>query len=280
MKLSTTFFPKNVAHASIGLCPAHHLGRGVRPQKVAKHSVLWHLARSLDGLDLLHVPELGRAAAVDAEDLVSHDGGKGKAVEDLNEGFEHLGAVLLLDLVVKPIDAGDGGALVVPAYHEELRGVLELVAEQEDEDLEAARTPVDVVPEEEVVALGRVPVVLKDAKEVLVLPVDVANDSEGRAEPEKGRPLEEARRARGGLHLRLVVEKPLDDAVQVRLALALGLLRDVVTRVGRRRLELLSLDVRHRLLPSPAASLFPLLSRARASESSVTEPPPWATRWR
>ena len=59
---------------------------------------------------------------MDAEDLVSHDGGKGKAVEDLNEGFEHLGAVLLLDLVVKPIDAGDGGALVVPAAREERGG--------------------------------------------------------------------------------------------------------------------------------------------------------------
>ena len=58
---------------------------------------------------------------MDAEDLVAHDGGKGKAVEDLNEGFEHLGAVLLLDLVVKPVDAGDGGALVVPAARERER---------------------------------------------------------------------------------------------------------------------------------------------------------------
>mmetsp|Transcript_3976 Transcript_3976/g.11967 ORF Transcript_3976/g.11967 Transcript_3976/m.11967 type:complete len:203 (-) Transcript_3976:510-1118(-) len=121
---------EDVAHPPVRLRPRHHVVRGVRPEKVAQHAVFRDLAGPLDVLDLLHAPHLGRQAPVDAEDLLAHDGSERKAVEHLDEGLPELGPVLLLDLVVEPIDAADRGALVVSPNHEELRGVLQLEAQQ------------------------------------------------------------------------------------------------------------------------------------------------------
>jgi hypothetical protein len=65
---------------------------------------------------------------------------------------------------------------VVAAQQEEVLGVLDLVAEEQQDRLEALLAAVDVVAEEEVVGRGREAAHLKEPDQVRILPVDVADD--------------------------------------------------------------------------------------------------------
>jgi hypothetical protein len=57
----------------------------------------------------------------------------------------------MLTLIVEAVDAVDGRALVVAPQEEEVAGVFHLVGHEEADGLEGELTPVDVVPQEEVV---------------------------------------------------------------------------------------------------------------------------------
>ena len=63
---------------------------------------------------------------------------------------------------------------MVATEKEEVLGILDLVGEEETDGLQALLASVDVVAEKEVVGLGREEPVLKQTKEVSVLPVNVA----------------------------------------------------------------------------------------------------------
>ena len=76
---------------------------------------------------------------------------------------------------------------MVPSEQEEVFGVLDLVAQEEEDRLEGLLPAVDIVAEEEVVGRGGESAHLKEADEVRVLAVDVADDLDGRAEFDEGR---------------------------------------------------------------------------------------------
>ena len=63
--------------------------------------------------------------------------------------------------------------MVAPEEEEVLR-VLDLVGQQQADGLQRLLPPVHVVPQEQVVGLGREPAVLEQAQQVRVLTVDVA----------------------------------------------------------------------------------------------------------
>lgn len=65
-----------------------------------------------------------------------------------------------------PVDAVDGGALVVPSQHEKILRVLDLVGEEEADALQALRPTIDVVAQKEVVGLRRESSVFKQAQKV------------------------------------------------------------------------------------------------------------------
>jgi len=121
-------------------------------------------------------------AAVAAEDLLVDDGRHGQAVEAVREGLPHLDVVPPLALVVEAVDAVDGRALVVAPQDEEVLRVLDLEREQQADRLERLLAAVHVVAEEQVVGLGREAPVLEEPQQVVVLPVDVAADLDGRLE--------------------------------------------------------------------------------------------------
>ena len=80
-----------------------------------------------------------------AEDLLLDDGGERKTVEDVHERLPDLDGVAPLALVVEAVDSANRRALVVAAEHEEVLGELDLVAEEEEGDLERVLSAVDVV---------------------------------------------------------------------------------------------------------------------------------------
>jgi len=111
-----------------------------------------------------------------AKDLFVDDSGEGEEVEDLLEALPNLNVEPPLALVVEAVDAVDRGALVVAAQQEEVFRVLDLVREQQAHALQPVLPAVHVVAEKEVVCLRREAAVLKEAQQVVVLPVDVAHD--------------------------------------------------------------------------------------------------------
>ena len=73
----------------------------------------------------------------------------------------------------------DVRALVVPPQQEEVLGVLDLVAQEEKDGLEALLSSVHVVAQEEVVGCRREPAHFEQSDKVRVLPVDVADNLDG-----------------------------------------------------------------------------------------------------
>lgn len=142
---------ESIGNASVVLPPAPDLPVGIRPQEVAQQSLIRHVDRPLDLPYLIHALQLGREAAVHAEDLVVDDGGHRQAVEAVGEELPQPDAEPALALVVEAVDAVDGGTFVVASEEEEVVGVLDLVCQQEADGLDALLPSVDVVAEEEVV---------------------------------------------------------------------------------------------------------------------------------
>jgi len=68
---------------------------------------------------------------------------------------------LPLTLIVKSVDTINAGTLVVATQHEEVLGVFDLVREQQTYCLKRLFAPVNVVTQEQVVALWRKATVLK-----------------------------------------------------------------------------------------------------------------------
>jgi hypothetical protein len=85
---------------------------------------------------------------------------------------------------------------VVASEEEKVFGVLDLVAQEEEDRLEGLLASVDVVPEEEVVGTRREPAHLEQADQVAVLAVDVADNLDRRRKFDQGR-LREKDFARG-----------------------------------------------------------------------------------
>ena len=88
--------------------------------------------------------------------------------------------------VVEAVDAVDRRALVVAAQHEEVLRVAHLVAQQQDDHLDALLPSIDVIAEEKVVGLRRVPAKLEEAQQVGVLPGDAAGHVRAQAQRRSG----------------------------------------------------------------------------------------------
>lgn len=88
-----------------------------------------HISRAHDAADLLHRIQVGTETTMHGEDLLIDDGGNGQTVEAVGEGLPQLDVVPTLTLVVKAINAIDGGALVVAAQNEEVLWILDLVGQ-------------------------------------------------------------------------------------------------------------------------------------------------------
>ena len=80
----------------------------------------------------------------------------------------------MLTLVVEPVNAIDGGAFMIAAQNEKVLRVPDLVAQEQDDHLDALLPAVDVIAEEQVVRLRGVAAKLEQTQQVGVLPADMA----------------------------------------------------------------------------------------------------------
>jgi len=113
---------------------------------------------------------------VHGEDLLVDDSRDGQAVEAVRECLPQLDVVSPLALIVEAVNTVDGRTLVVAAENEEVLGILDLVREEQADCLKTLLAAVHVIAEEEVVGFWWEPAVLEEAKEIVILPVDVAAD--------------------------------------------------------------------------------------------------------
>lgn len=96
-----------------------------------------------------------------------------------------------LTLIVKAVDSVDASAFVVTAENEEVFRVLDLIGEQETDCLEGLFPPIDVISQEEVIGLRWEAAILKQTKKVIVLPMDIAANLDGRFEFKQDRLVDE-----------------------------------------------------------------------------------------
>ncbi len=92
-------------------------GGGCRKEGWETHVGWTHYAT-----DLLHGVQIRAQATVHGEDLLIDDGRNWQAVEAVRKCFPQLDIVAALALVVKPVDAVDGGAFVIAPQDEEIFG--------------------------------------------------------------------------------------------------------------------------------------------------------------
>mmetsp|Transcript_62791 Transcript_62791/g.204939 ORF Transcript_62791/g.204939 Transcript_62791/m.204939 type:complete len:322 (-) Transcript_62791:98-1063(-) len=167
-------------HTAVILGPTCDVLVRVRPKQIADEARVRHVRGAHQATDLVHVRDLRGQAAVHAHDLLVDEAADWQAIEDVAELLPELDVVAALALVVEAVDSGDRRALVVAAEQEKVLGVLRLVAEHEGDGFQGLFAPVDVIAQEDIVALRREAAVLEDAQEVVVLPVHIAADLDGR----------------------------------------------------------------------------------------------------
>ena len=183
--------PERVTNAAVVLTPALQVLFRIRPQKVAEQADLGDVCGPHNTADLVHALEVRAQPAVHGQDLLVNDGGDRQAVEAVRECAPELDVVSALALVVEPVDAVHAGTLVVAAQNKEVLRVLDFVREQKADRLQTLLAAVDIVAEKQVVRLRGEATVLKKAQQVVVLPVDVAADLDGRLELEQNGLLDE-----------------------------------------------------------------------------------------
>ena len=118
---------------------------------------------------------------MDAKDLVVNYCRDGEVVEYLGEGAPDVERAVLADaLIVEAVDLRDEAGLVVAPEEGDPVLVADLEGEQHEEGFDAVPAAVDVVPEEDVVGVGRVAADLEQLQQVVELPVDVPADGHRR----------------------------------------------------------------------------------------------------
>ncbi len=88
----------------------------VAPHKVTESPLMRDFLRTCDDADLIDSPDLGRQAAVDAEDGAVDNGGENKEIEDLTTCFPYRSiAILVLALLVETVNLRNLTRLVISA---------------------------------------------------------------------------------------------------------------------------------------------------------------------
>jgi hypothetical protein len=135
-----------------------------------------HISGAHDAANLLHGVQVRTETSVHGKDLLIDDGRNGQAIEAIGECLPKLDVVSSLALVIKSVDAVDGGAFMVSSKNEEVFWVLDLVGQEQADSLEWLLASIYVVAQKEVIGFGRESTVFEKAKEIVVLAVNVTTD--------------------------------------------------------------------------------------------------------
>ena len=107
---------EDVAHASVIQSPTRRqLVLRIGPENVAQKAIVGNDAGTLDLLDLGQRSEVWRQSTMHADDAIIDQGGDGKVLEALREGFPETNVVATLALVVETVNFVDVVGFVVPS---------------------------------------------------------------------------------------------------------------------------------------------------------------------
>lgn len=133
-----------------GLLPRVSVIHRVRPEQVAQEALKRWLNEPVDVVDVRLGVELWRNATVHAKVVPVDIGSDGHGFEALDEKLVDLLIVeLLKDFRPESEMLRHRARLVVAAEHDDLAGIVELEAEEEDADFKRENTAIDVVAKEE-----------------------------------------------------------------------------------------------------------------------------------
>ena len=119
-KLLELFSAEDIAASSLVLLPVSDVIVGVVPQKVGYDSLVGDIGWLGKTFHLLEAMHVFRNASVHAHDLLIDQGHQGHVVEAVHKLLEERYFVPSLDLVEKPVNPGDGLALVVASQNDDL----------------------------------------------------------------------------------------------------------------------------------------------------------------
>ena len=108
-----------------------------------------------------------------AENFLVNHGRNREAIEHIAEYAPKSDRESTLALIIEAIDSVDLGTLVVTSKQEEVLRVLDFVAKKETDCFNGLLSTIDVVSQEEVIGLRGEATILKDAKQVVVLSMDI-----------------------------------------------------------------------------------------------------------
>mmetsp|Transcript_53453 Transcript_53453/g.127485 ORF Transcript_53453/g.127485 Transcript_53453/m.127485 type:complete len:302 (+) Transcript_53453:112-1017(+) len=165
---------KDEGHTAIILGPACNIFVRICPKEIANQACVWYIRWSHQSTNLFEVGDLWRQAAVHTHDLLIDETTNWQAVEDIAKLLPQLDVVAALALIIEAIDSSDACTLVVATEQEKVLRVLDLVGKEENDGLDALLAAVNVITEEDVVALWWEAPVLKQTEQVVVLAMHVS----------------------------------------------------------------------------------------------------------
>ena len=194
-------FIEHVAHSTLALRPVGNLILfGVRPQKIAKQTLVWNVRGSLDHFKIAVVVEFLTQAAMHAQDFIINESSNGQLLEDANELLEHFAVLLVIarkleagftlpleQRFVEAIDEGQIVALVISSEQEKVLGVLDFESEQKKNGFDLHWAPTLIVSQEQVVCFRWPSLHVEDLAKVGKLAVNVADQLHRRLQLQEDR---------------------------------------------------------------------------------------------
>jgi len=175
-------WPEDERYATIVLCPTCNILVWIGPEEIANQSRVRHVSRANQTTNLIEIVDLWRQPTMHAHDFFVDQTTDRHTIEHIAELLPHLNVVAPLALIIKPIDPGDGCTFVVSSQLEKVLWVFRLVRKHQRDGFETLLTAIDVVTEEDIVAIGWHSTILEEAQEIVVLAMHIAADFDGRFE--------------------------------------------------------------------------------------------------
>ena len=168
------FLPEDVADSPLWLTPEFTGRLRVGPKQIAEQAFVGNIGGSGNFVDLTGLNELGRETSVHAENFALDEGWDRKAVEAVDEVFPQFDSISIFALFEETIYAGDGGGFVVTSEDVDFIGEFGFEGKEEADCFDTLTTPVDVIAQKEVAAIGRHATVLEQSQHIVVLAMDIS----------------------------------------------------------------------------------------------------------
>lgn len=112
-----------------------------------------------------------------AKDLIIDNCSDGEVIKDFGEGSPDIERAVFSDtLIIETVNLRDEPRLVISSEQGDSVLVSDLEREQHEESFDAVPSPIDIIPEEDVIGIGRISSNLEELKQIVELPMNIPAD--------------------------------------------------------------------------------------------------------